>query len=566
MSIEQTSSRRLWVGHRRPCCAVTPSAHTRNKQTEIFVTMPHLLAALSPDASRMAILQPTPGASIRVQVLQAKTATLQSTLLHRRKETSDTLPQKLLFISDSLIAAYCTDLIVVWDLHRGVEATTLTPKKNQVFRDAVHNDDNKLYVLIWSNETQKGQIHCFQPTTGQLVRKVKAGKQPVHGLAVTGQTAVVRHDTSLRVVDVTNGKKLGKYTSLQASSSLKTNSTLLASKNLLVVVDGGEALLMDLPKCQRLTSVTLDHSEDSVDLWARNRDEGYYLRVGSKLYSVSQDGTQTKLTAQMGAAPSVDTRIILGESNNVRALLQKGNHFQTCHETLGDNSATLTLDWIDPETQKTVAKRKEETAVIGPSQAGGTPAAMSDGPASKKQRLEKLNEDEVQMDEDDLDEPDESEQGPSIAERLRKLQEALDAEEDEDGDDEEDGNKLETDFQPKKATTESLLQLLEQALQSSDDGMLEMALRVRDAKVLKESCNSLSDDRLLTLLNALTARLAARPTRANELHPWISAVLLTGRARSIPHLQPLRNILEERVAVFPALLKLEGRLSMMTNQ
>jgi U3 small nucleolar RNA-associated protein 5 len=110
-----------------------------------------------------------------------------------------------------------------------------------------------------------------------------------------------------------------------------------------------------------------------------------------------------------------------------------------------------------------------------------------------------------------------------------------------------------------------LTKLLEQALQSSDDAMLELALQVSNTKVIKETCQELADDHLPTLLNALTSRLASKPTRANQLCPWISILLRTGRIRSVAHLQPLRNLLQERLEIFPALLKLEGRLGMLTN-
>ena len=177
---------------------------------------------------------------------------------------------------------------------------------------------------------------------------------------------------------------------------------------------------------------------------------------------------------------------------------------------------------------------------------------------------------DVDQEGEGLDEPDDNaDQGPSIAERLQKLHEAFDAEQEEEDDSIDMAaaqEKAPPDFKAKKATTESLTQLLEQALQSSDDAMLELALQVRDTKVMQETCNNLPQEHLLNLLNALTSRLASKPARATFLQPWISAVLKTGHVRSMAHLQPLRNIIEERVAVFPALLKLEGRLGMITHQ
>lgn len=514
--------------------------------------MPALLAALSPDASRIASLVPTPGMAMRVQIRHTESAILQSTLLHRRKEGSAVLPEKLFFVSDSLVAAYSADLIVVWDLNRGVVANSMVPKKNHTYRDMAVSGNGKLYVLVWSTESQKAQIHCFQPETGKVQHKVKAGKGAVMALAVTETFAVVRQEDTIRILNIETGEKVAKHTSIKAASN-----QLVARGDLVVTVDGAQALLIHRGSGKRIGCLPMDSGKDTLDMWVQPQNEGFYLRVGSKIYSVSTDGTETAVQTKVGASTSVDRRVFLGRLQTVHALLQRGSEYQACQANL--DADELDLDWKVPERKdKHSAKRKD--AVLGPAQAGGVAASLADGPAAKKKKTTNIEDAEM---EDALDEPEEGEQGPSIAERLKKLHEAFD-EEDDDDDDNVD-TKTSTDFKSSKATTESVTQLLEQALQSSDDGMLELALQVRDDKILQETCQALPDQHLLTMLNALTSRLASKPGRATVLCPWISAILKTGRAGSIPHLQPLRNLLEERVTVFPALLKLEGRLGMMTT-
>ena len=503
---------------------------------------------------------------MRVQILERSTATLQSTLLHRRNENSNELPKKIMFVSDSVVAVYCSDLIVIWDLNRGVVASTTQPKKEHVFHDAVpHN--GKVYAIVWSMESKKAQIHCIKPETGKAEQKIKAGKGAVLALAVTDNVAVVRQEDAVRVLNLTTGEKVAKYTSLKTSSE-----QLVAGGDFLVTIDSGEAIFLNSSKGKQIGSLPLEDAEDTLAMWSQPKEQGFYLRVGSKIYIVSKDGTERVLQSQITAAPDVNQRIILGHSNAVHALLQNGNQFQTCEANVQEDE--IELNWVVPESkEKKTAKRKDAAMVLGPGQSGGQASGLSDGPAPKKRRSDSnQEEDDIEMaegDDDGLDKLDKADQGPSIAERLKKLHEAFDAEEEEeDGDDDNDDkdDKSSFVFKPKKATTESLTQLLDQALQSSDDGMLELALKVRDAKVLQETCSQLSDEHLLTLLNALTSRLAAKSSRAGSLCPWIAAVVSTGRARSIPHLQPLRNILEERVTVFPSLLKLEGRLGMMINQ
>jgi U3 small nucleolar RNA-associated protein 5 len=207
----------------------------------------------------------------------------------------------------------------------------------------------------------------------------------------------------------------------------------------------------------------------------------------------------------------------------------------------------------DPSMSLAASKRKADMqTVLGPAQAGGEAKAI-DGPIPKRTKMDEEEEEE-----------EGGIEGPSVGERLRLLRQALEKEEESDDDDnDDDTEKSKISYPPKKATTESLTQLLTQALQSGDDSMLELALSVRDTNILQETCQQLADEHLPTLLNALTSRLASKPARAEFLCVWIRVVLLTGRIRSAGHLQPLRNLLQERIEVFPALLQLEGRLSMM---
>lgn len=583
-----------------------------------FNIVSNMLVALSPDGSKFATCIPTPGTSIRVQILATTDATLQSTLLHRRTgstttqpsladDDKDALPRKIVFIHDAAVAVLCTDLIVVWDLNRGVVACSIPTKSAEhVFVDiTVGNsaDNNKsnglslllLYALVYSKESGKAQIHAIVPETGKVNQKVKAGKGgPFLALQLAsssdddgdGEHAVVRQEDAIRIVNMATGQKVAKYTALQTASA-----ALVAADEFCVTLENGEALVISTSTGKRMASLPLDHADDTLDLWKTTdkTQDGYFLRIGSKIYAVTRNGKEATLRTHIAATRTADQRHLFGKGRAVYALLYKANQFQANQSSLvadvdDDPSVSeILLDWTDAsdagsrdDKKKTLSVKRKDAGgavVLGPAQSGGQASGIADGPVSKKSR-KAAQEDNDEMDvekQEGLDEPDDDDQGPSIAERLQKLQQAFDAEQEEE--EEEDAmhmaaaqEKAPHDFKAKKATTESLTQLLEQALQSSDDAMLELALQVRDTKVLQETCNNLPQEHLLNFLNALTSRLASKPARAVNLQPWISAVLKTGHVRSMAHLQPLRNIIEERVAVFPALLKLEGRLSMITHQ
>ena len=158
----------------------------------------------------------------------------------------------------------------------------------------------------------------------------------------------------------------------------------------------------------------------------------------------------------------------------------------------------------------------------------------------------------------------------SLADRLKQLTEVNDFVVDEDG----GQSSLERlraptsrkGFVAKRATTEALAGLLSQAMLGGDDGLLELALSVKDSNVLHETIKGLDSHCVDILLNKLTTRLASKPHRAEELALWLSCLLEIGRAEHQGQLHSLKNLLRDRVEAFPHLLRLEGRLSMVNAE
>ena len=222
-------------------------------------------------------------------------------------------------------------------------------------------------------------------------------------------------------------------------------------------------------------------------------------------------------------------------------------------------------------------RKPSSSVVLGPGQSGGEARRVIETPLDHTASPKRMKLSSDTGDDDDDDNTHE----PTIAERLRLLQQALDAEDDDDDEEDDDGDdpmddriedededvstKHSTDskFVVKHATTESLTQLLIQALQSSDGTMLEQAFQVRDKYILRTTCQALSSDQVLVLLDALIQRLASKPSRTEQLVAWVSAILQSNQITNVQHLQPLQNLLAERLEVFPLLLQLEGRLENM---
>ena len=223
---------------------------------------------------------------------------------------------------------------------------------------------------------------------------------------------------------------------------------------------------------------------------------------------------------------------------------------------------------------------------------------------------------------DDLEEEEDGEPGQSIAERLALLSSAMeqtDEEDDEDGSDDDDDDaemtEISTNFKPNSATSETLTTLLTQALSSNDSNQLNIALQVTDRRLVEGTIRALqsldaeraaaaaaaaasqnrneegssspsSSGYISTLMAHIVRRMARRHSLVMPLGVWVKAIL-AATARSTANVQagsaveeqmaregremamklgPLKNFLNERVECFPQLLRLEGRLALLSQQ
>jgi len=388
--------------------------------------------------------------------------------------------------------------------------------------------------------------------------------------------ALILGSGAVGVYDVSTSKQLAEIPPSQDSSS-STSS---------IMSPGNRSFFLQL----------IQEVQDGDKAQTKRTDKSSFLVLCKYVLSRATTGAQDKSQHEQLTTLSSDdpaTVILQGRSSidqaedRMLALAYKRRSTECVFQSIKvsqDFPATFQLgqdDDMDVDNGDSAAvpnKRKLQTSttdVLGPGQAGN-----ENIPIAKKRKVRTGSMDDHNV--DDLDEgketspQDEDEEGANmtIAERLQQLKDALDEEEDEDDDDEEDeesvddeadvlaGSKSNVTFKPKMATTESLKELLTQALQSSDDGMLELALAVRDAKIVSRTLRDLDDPLLVTLLGKLTTRLAASPLRAEALSVWISYCLKLGTFEP-QILSTLKNMLYERIESFPDLLRLEGRLSMM---
>ena len=479
---------------------------------------------------------------------------LQSTLTHKGVGELQSL-----FFAGNFLCGLVRDgaatTVVVWNVTRGVVVHTLAEDEEDfkildIATVAANPASSALLVLIRRGSKLYVQEYSLLDAKFKMIRKIKAGKVNEEGialhLAAHDTLVAVRNGATIKILERDTGTKVHKckLSSAQSSDGSRTVTTppmLVMNETYVAACTPTQVQVFKGGKMK--TELAL--SEPPMQLQLR----GDYFLVDQSIYSIASTKAATPACTMVQEEDATIQLLFAGDTE-VMAIVQGpkgGIVLQTLPFIENDEvvqSLSLPKDEVqeDEPSATTTGKRPVTdsiTKTLGPGQAGAESLDVNDRPVKKSKNT---------AEDDDADEP-------TIAERLQRLQKVLDQEDEEE----------EIKFRPKQATTESLSHLLQQALSSADDSMLELALDVRDAKVRQHSIDDLAVDQATLLLNKLTARLAKKPSRASALVPWIQLVLLSGKIQSSGPLVPLKNLVQERIEVFPQLLQLEGRLSMLAN-
>lgn len=527
------------------------------------MSQPTMQSTISSDGSLAAVIVPTAATSNRllIQIYQvgASSCSLQLTLAH---STSNPL-KEIVFCGNAMVVGLMgTSEVVVWDLERGVVANKLmASSEEQSFLAVAGGPDGKHFSIL-TRHSQKLYVYDYLASSNKLTRKMKSGRFEGESddafLAISESHVVVQTSAGARIMDRDTGKKVGKIKAKQLSRILicPNDSNIMAG-----LENSGAIVLYDISTCKKITSVAQvlpsSSSYCALQLTKNEDDESYTLLADQTIYNIEDDNAE-KLTQLNSTQPAA---AFLVQDKLLALVHQKTGGCVAEYIDLDEVDSITKLDEVssqdnNAEATKQNSKRKTtEPMILGPGQAGSEIA-----PPTKKAKANKTLDDEDENDEAEEESPQEI----SIAERLQQLSNVMD----EYGDDEDDEGDEEVEstfkFKPKKATTESLKELLSQALQSSDENLLELALAVRDVKVISTTLKEIEPSLILVLVSKLTQKLASTPLRAESLATWLSHCLKTGRFQP-HHLSALRNLLFERIESFSDLLRLEGRLSMMCD-
>lgn len=572
-------------------CKYLAQGRIESEKKNVLYTMTSttcLPSAQSPDQSLVAVVPPSSSPSstsrILVQVYQVTSSSsqLQLTLTH----TPTSPLQELLFCGNSaVVARFGTSQIILWDLDRGVVGQTIESRDEEQFlglatTSTTTSTNKEFFFYALTKYGTKLVVQEYNRSTGKLVRKIKSGRwegseengASAGNLCVSSTHVVVQTGPGiLRVMNIQTGKKIGKIKAAGAVA-VTIMKLLPLNETLITAQSGGSMVLYNTSTCEEVSRIPHPVTSSSALFDAVIQFLNDHLLIENTIFSKDgkNDGSFEKLTTLQSKHPMAP---FLTQDGRIMVMIhQKQTGCQSHFMELTDNvPETMDLDKLQKETKASessssttttekIPKRKStEPMVLGPGQAG-----IEAAPPTKKSKVVDEGAEHDEADED----KELSTKDITIAERLQQLTNALDDEDDDDDNMGEEGDgaivSSKPSFKPHRATTESLKELLSQALQASDDSLLELALAVSDAKVIATTLKDIGSAPIVTLVSKLTTRLASSPLRAEGLSLWLSQCLRHGKFQP-HHLAPLRNLLYERTESFSDLLRLEGRLSLMCD-
>eukprot|EP00904_Undaria_pinnatifida_P002401 jgi/Undpi1/12161/HiC_scaffold_5.g01837.m1 len=496
--------------------------------------------------------------------------------------------------------------ISVWDLKRGALAHSLGEGEGlpNVTSVAFSSDGSSLYSASSGKELVEWNVE-----TGAVVRKLKGFK---HGctqicLHPLGKILAIA-SSSIRLLDLATGKVARKLSAGHAGAvralSFSADGRYLASSassaRFVNVFDvAGEAAPSEPVSTLSFEATPLyvalrasfggGEGGDEVTVVA-GFDTGGVSVLRTRRTGDGKDGAASKLNirgAAGSASPSALHACLSYERPTSAILLATGSPASPGFvEALYQDSAGVLLSssTIGGGLGEDGGGGGEEAGVkglpphvVGPGELGvrgsekdlaGTEGGEEAGRLSK--RLKGASEEGGVVGQEGV-----GESSMSIAERLEALSAAIDEEADRSGSSTPGGSGGVLALaggggggavQPR---AESLSTVLTQALQSGDESLLEQCLAVGEQGVIEATVQRLPSAKVLQFLLRVVAKLEKRPNRAAALGQWIRALLSChlGYLVSVPGLPDklalLHQLIDRRVASFPKLLQLHGRLDLL---
>ncbi|OQR86987.1 hypothetical protein ACHHYP_09655 [Achlya hypogyna] len=476
-----------------------------------------------------------------------------------------------------------TGVIVVWDLEKGEVAQRLARENNDHGHGSAVTDVafTSNGASLYSSAAEKYVLE-WNVSTGSMVRKIKVGSEGATKIALSANDDVLAVGaSSIKLFDVSSGKKSKRLTFGHASAvtqlffSACGRYVFSSSSERFVNVFDASADSEDPLFNFACDSTPIHvHGRVAVAKKAKNSTATVVASTEAGAVFVWQHAMTATSKPVAAAAKVVQSAIIVAALTADAApsvVVARGSvvkpHFETVAVQdedgafLGDVMLTaLDTTGLLLEKPSKKAKAADEAA------ASHVPSLLERGGSAKTSTM-------VDATYDAEDDGDDDEDEATLEERVQALAQDLEqSDEDPDADDVLTGNYKSSSRGQAQASSTSLVTVLEQALKSKDNALLENCLRVHDIKVIDETCRRLSATKVFAFIVLLVEKFEKRPTRGATLCVWIKYLLLnhTAYLMTVPNvveqLTGLYQSLDSRLKVFPQLHKLNGRLNLVLGQ
>jgi U3 small nucleolar RNA-associated protein 5 len=223
---------------------------------------------------------------------------------------------------------------------------------------------------------------------------------------------------------------------------------------------------------------------------------------------------------------------------------------------VSDDSLVLDEDWTAKKSKKDKKDKKQDKKEV-------SKKVGKKGKGKKSVEEDDENDQEVVLgdDEDDVE--------LTLGQKLEQLSKSINDLEDAR---DKDVQQVEKQIQRRIPTADSLVTLLEQALQSNDAALLEQCLMCTNLDIIDATTLRLPTSRVLTLLKTLVSKFEKRPSRGLLVTHWLSFILKhhISFLITVPDLSRqlagLSQLLEQRLSTYSKLASLSGRLELLMSQ
>ena len=466
--------------------------------------------------------------------------------------------------------------IIVWDLMRGVVKKELgsSDDGNPPPTDIVFSNDAKLIYVA----SQLNHINVYDIESGEIIKSLKTGKKSTSKLCHNPRADVLAvGSSSVKLIDVETEDK--RKLSSHFCSRIHCMSFTNCGKYLISAGDSSEVVVFDVeasaasddPVCTITTQAvpkTLKCRSSSnkmlIDiLVGYDNCNGCIVRVHADSdfeVEISEISTKSEMLAG-GFAESSDSVIVVcgniskPKFHRIIFLNAEGGLIQDLKTT---NKAVLApVDLADGEGNDEKGDSSKE--IVGASSVPGP-----DKMGSIKRPLVDDEQDATVNANSKMSKPDEltlEERLESMSSQMYNLEEGIDSR----------GSCSEMAAMP-TPTSDSLVTLIDQALQSGDDSLLEQCLGCTDMDVIDGTARVLKTHRVVMFMRKLVSKFEKRPSRGILLTRWLSCVLRhhTSFLISVPDLSEqlagLSQMLEQRLTSYSRLASLSGRLDLLMTQ